>query len=138
MTERDKLIINKIKDHVRSLDTPENKIFQYNRTIIQACFAEAINIIEQTPVSPSPTTRKSKDDILKELTDIMPFKLNKRIIPYIKEAMDIYANQTPKQVHDDEITIILLEFQASIHLPWNQRQEKRAETIKALRNLLTK
>lgn len=39
---------------------------------------------------------KTKDEILDNMEDVMPWLLNKTILPYIKEAMDIYATEAIK------------------------------------------
>lgn len=39
---------------------------------------------------------KSKEEILETMSDAMPWVLNKTILPYIKEAMDIYATEAIK------------------------------------------
>jgi hypothetical protein len=42
-----------------------------------------------------------KDEIINQMCEEMPFELNKSIIPYIKEAMDIYAKEIMIQLVDD-------------------------------------
>lgn len=46
MTDTDKKNIQSIKDYVRSLDTPDNVVFQENKLLIMACFNKAMEIIE--------------------------------------------------------------------------------------------
>ena len=36
----------------------------------------------------------TKEEILEKMKDIIPFKISDEIIPYIKEAMELYKNQT--------------------------------------------
>lgn len=38
--------IQDIKDYVKSLDEPDNEIYQNNKLLIQSCFYKAVEIIE--------------------------------------------------------------------------------------------
>jgi hypothetical protein len=40
----------------------------------------------------------SKEEIIKEMDEIMPFHLNERLLPYIYEAMEIYKTQYANSV----------------------------------------
>jgi hypothetical protein len=50
-----------------------------------------------------------KDEIIQRTIDVAPFEVHPRLIPYIKEAMDIYAEEQRKKIEelrdkiDDEI-----------------------------------
>jgi hypothetical protein len=46
---RDK-IIQKIKDYVKSLDTPDNEVYQENSLLIMSCFSKAMEIVENNSV----------------------------------------------------------------------------------------
>lgn len=46
MDKIDKKTIQEIKDYVRSLNTPENRVYQENSLLIMSCFSKAIEFIE--------------------------------------------------------------------------------------------
>jgi len=43
---------------------------------------------------------KTKEEIIKQMVDVMPFRLSENLVPYIYEAMEIYTKQ---QVKDDVV-----------------------------------
>jgi hypothetical protein len=47
MTEIERKTIQDIKDYVKSLNTPDNKVYQNNELLIMSCFAKAIEIVER-------------------------------------------------------------------------------------------
>lgn len=44
----------------------------------------------------------TKEDIMDRMIDSMPYKLDKKLLPYIYEAMDLYAYSEAKElnIHD--------------------------------------
>ena len=47
MDKIDKKTIQDIKDYVKSLNKPDNEIYQENELLIQSCFHKAMEIIEE-------------------------------------------------------------------------------------------
>ena len=47
MDEIERKTMQDIKDYVKSLDTPDNKVYQENSLLIMSCFSKAIEFIEQ-------------------------------------------------------------------------------------------
>lgn len=47
---------------------------------------------------------RTKDEIIDSMVDSMPFELNVKIRPYIKEAMDIYLNQELSKLRQHDVS----------------------------------
>ena len=47
MDEIERKTMQDIKDYVKSLDTPDNEVYQQNSLLIMACFSKAIEFIEK-------------------------------------------------------------------------------------------
>lgn len=47
---------------------------------------------------------RTKDEIIDEMVDVMPFELNVKIRPYIKEAMDIYLKQELSKLRQHDVS----------------------------------
>jgi len=39
--------IQDIKDYVKSIDKPDNEVYQNNKLLIQSCFQKAMEIVEE-------------------------------------------------------------------------------------------
>jgi hypothetical protein len=60
MTEIERKTIQDIKDYVKSLNTPDNKVYQNNELLIMPCFAKAIEIVERNAqLSESDVSKRS-------------------------------------------------------------------------------
>lgn len=47
---------------------------------------------------------RTKDEIIDEMVDVMPFELNVKIRPYIKEAMDVYLKQELSKFRQHDVS----------------------------------
>lgn len=47
MDKIEKKTMQDIKDYVKSLDRPDNEVYQQNSLLIMSCFSKAIEFIEQ-------------------------------------------------------------------------------------------
>lgn len=47
MDEIERKTMQDIKNYVKSLDTPDNEVYQQNSLLIMSCFSQAIEFIEQ-------------------------------------------------------------------------------------------
>lgn len=61
--------IQDIKDYVKSLDTPKNKVYQQNSLLIMSCFSKAIEFIEQNAKLRQPAVIKSVCEICADYED---------------------------------------------------------------------
>lgn len=50
---------------------------------------------------------RTKDEIIDEMVDVIPFELNVKIRPYIKEAMDVYLKQELSKFHQHDVSSML-------------------------------
>lgn len=47
----------------------------------------------------------SKEEIISELMEEMPYRLNEKLLPYIKEAMDLYAKEVALKFYEFEESV---------------------------------
>lgn len=59
MDEIERKTMQDIKDYVKSLDTPENEVYQQNSLLIMSCFSKAIEFIEENAKLRQPAVIKS-------------------------------------------------------------------------------
>lgn len=59
MDEIERKTMQDIKDYVKSLDTPDNEVYQQNSLLIMSCFSKAIEFIEQNAKLRQPAVIKS-------------------------------------------------------------------------------
>jgi hypothetical protein len=62
MDEIERKTMQDIKDYVKSLDTPDNEVYQQNSLLIMSCFSKAIEFIEQNAKLRQPAVIKSLPD----------------------------------------------------------------------------
>jgi hypothetical protein len=105
---RDK-IIQKIKDYVKSLDTPDNEVYQENSLLIMSCFSKAMEIVENNSVvesdlvvidkeKPKTYTKEEVVEILKKFKKDFPLHRGIQIMDsefniWIKESLHIKGKE---------------------------------------------
>lgn len=53
--------------------------------------------------------KRTQDSIIDELIDIMPYRFNENLRPYLKEAMDIWANTKLSELRQDAVSGLVCE-----------------------------
>lgn len=81
MNEIERKTTQDIKDYVKSLDRPDNEVYQQNSLLIMSCFSKAIEFIEQN-------AKLRQSDVSSSLPIDKNFEIVKGLLKWIK-AQDI-------------------------------------------------
>ena len=86
MDEIERKTMQDIKDYVKSLDTPDNEVYQQNNLLIMSCFSKAIEFIEQNAKLRQPAVSGSAlhDKIVKQIPDEYKEQISKTIKKYYR------------------------------------------------------